>query len=311
MEVVVSSHNLSVLESFSSPTRIKMIELLGEGPMNIKSLSEALAIKPPIVTRHIQMLEQAGIVRSELVAGKRGLQKLCSLNVEQMVLQFKHGAAAAEEKTDEQLSNKKYEVSIPVGMYSSYNVKPSCGLASETNMLGMCDDPRYFADPVHFEAKVVWFSSGFVEYRIPNYMIYNDQPTMLEFTLEICSETPCSSSNMMPSDIIFQINGESIGVWTYPGKFGQGHGVYTPEWWYKDIHHGIMKRIRVNEHGSFIDGVKVSDVTIDDLALTYDREILLRIGCSSTAKNCGGVTLFGKGFGNYNQDIQLALHCKS
>jgi len=309
MEVVVSSQNLSVLECFSSPTRIKIIELLGEEAMNIKSLSEALDIKSPIVTRHIQMLEQAGIVRSELVAGKRGVQKLCSLDIDQMVLQFKRGELGQKEIEPEN-SHKKYEVSIPVGMYSSYHVKPSCGLASETNMLGMCDDPRYFADPLHVEAKVVWFSSGFVEYRIPNYMIYNDKPTMLEFTLEICSETPCTSSNMMPSDILFQINNEPIGTWTYPGKFGSESGVYTPDWWYKDIHHGIMKRIRVNDQGSFIDGVKVSDVTIDQLLLKYDREILLRVGCSSNAKNCGGVTLFGKGFGNYNQDIQMIMHCK-
>ena len=76
------------------------------------------------------------------------------------------------------------------------------------------------------------------------------------------------------------------------------------------IHHGLMKTIRITPLGSFIDGVKVSNVTIGDLSLSYDKELLFRISCSATARNCGGVTLFGKGFGNYNQDIEVTLRCK-
>jgi predicted transcriptional regulator len=300
MEIEVSSRNMRFLECFSSQTRVKMIELLSSQPMNIKSLSEALAIKSPIVTRHIQMLEEAGIVRCESVAGKRGMQKICHLQLSHATLLFK-GALAADER-------KKYAVSIPIGHYSSYQVKPTCGLASATSMIGMCDDPRYFADPEHVSARALWFGSGYVEYRIPNYMINNEQPESLEISLEICSETPCAVSHM-PSDISFAINGAAVGVWTYPGDFGSTRGVYTPEWWYKNIHYGLNKTIRVNGEGSFIDGVRVSDTTIDQLQLAYDKEILFRISCSATAKNCGGVTLFGKGFGNYNQDIEVTLRC--
>lgn len=308
MEVAVTSENSFILECFSSSTRIKMIELLKNTPMNIKGLSQALDIKPPIVTRHIQMLEEAGIVRCELVPGKRGQQKLCFLQLEKMVLNFKPTSESLTKKEIVQ-TGKNYEVFVPVGMYSSYDVKPSCGLASQSNMLGMCDDPRYFADPIHVDASVVWFSSGYVDYRIPNYMIYNDQLASIEIAMEICSETPCSSSQMLPSDIVFSINGKEIGVWTYPGRFGNGGGVFTPNWWHKDIHHGIMKHVRITELGSFIDGVQISEMTIHDLELAYDKEIILRVSCSSNAKNCGGVTIFGKGFGNYNQDIQVILHC--
>lgn len=309
MKVAVTSENSYILECFSSSTRIKMIELLQQGPMNIKMLSEALEIKSPIVTRHIQMLEDAGIVRSELIAGKRGQQKLCHLQIEEMTLTFRGEKQRLEGKKKE-LVGKNYVVHVPVGKYSSYNVQPSCGMASQHHMLGMCDDPRYFADPIHVEAQVLWFSSGYVEYRIPNYMIYNDQLSSIEVSMEICSETPCSSTHMLPSDIIFSINDIEIGTWTYPGQFVKGGGIFTPEWWHKDIHHGIMKHVRINKQGSFIDGVQVSEITINDLNINCDKEIMLRIACSSLAKHRGGVTLFGKGFGNYDQDIQVVLHCK-
>lgn len=300
MEVEVSSRNMKFLECFSSHTRVKMIELLGIQPMNIKSLSQALDIKSPIVTRHIHMLEEAGIVRCESVAGKRGMQKICYLQLTQAMLLFKSVPSMDE--------SKRYTVSLPVGHYSSYQIKPTCGLASDSQMIGMCDDPRYFADPEHVSAKVLWFGSGYVEYRIPNYMVTNETPESLEISMEICSETPCSVSHL-PSDISFMVNGACIGTWTYPGDFGSTKGTYTPEWWYKNIHHGLIKTIRVNKQGSFIDGIQVSDVTIERLMLAYDKEILFRISCSATAKNCGGVTLFGKGFGNYNQDIDVTLRC--
>ncbi|WP_138753204.1 ArsR/SmtB family transcription factor [Paenibacillus sinopodophylli] len=301
MQVEVSSRNMKFLECLSSLTRVKMIELLGVQPMNIKSLSEALDIKSPIVTRHIHMLEEAGIVRSENVAGKRGMQKICHLQLTQTMLLFKSSPAKDEAK--------RYEVSLPVGNYSSYQIKPTCGLASDTQMIGMCDDPRYFADPEHVQAKVLWFGSGFVEYRIPNYMVNNEMPESLELSMEICSDTPCSI-NHLPSDIAFTINGVGVGVWTYPGDFGSTRGLYTPEWWHKNIQHGLIKTIRVNRLGSFIDGIQVSNVTIDQLMLAYDKQIVFRISCSQAAKNCGGVTLFGKGFGNYNQDIEVILRCQ-
>jgi len=305
MEVTVNQDNYVILESFSSPTRIKIIELLNAQPMNITELSEVLNIKPPMVTRHIQMLENAGIVRSELIAGKRGQQKICYLQLDQMVLNFR-GLPPAASKPAQQ----KYEVVIPIGMYSNYDVNPSCGLASNEGMLGLCDDPRYFADPVHRDARVIWFSSGFIEYKIPNYMLFDESVSGLEFTLEICSETPCSSSHLQPSDILFSINGVDVAEWTFPGKMEKGRGVYTPSWWHKDIRHGVMKHIRVTEQGTYIDGLVASPKTVQELGLTAGEEIVLRISSKQDAKRCGGMMLFGSGFGNYNQDIQCTIICK-
>ena len=156
MEIEVSSRNMDFLECLSSQTRVKMIELLGKQAMNIKSLSESLDIKSPIVTRHIHMLENAGIVRCENLPGQRGTQKLCYLDMSHVTLRFNGNRQEEEPRSRD-------SVSLPVGTYSSYEVKPTCGLGSDQGMIGMCDDPRYFANPEHVHAKVLWFGSGFVE----------------------------------------------------------------------------------------------------------------------------------------------------
>ena len=40
MQIEVSTKNMFFLECFSSETRVKIIELLGEEPLNIKQLSQ-------------------------------------------------------------------------------------------------------------------------------------------------------------------------------------------------------------------------------------------------------------------------------
>src|SRR5690349_16159992 len=150
MNIQVHSRNMPFLECFASETRVKIIELLNERPMNIKELAEELGISSAIVTKRIQKLEDAGIVGTESTSGTRGRRKVCHLIPDSVTLQV---------KTRELPERNRYEVSIPVGQYSGYQVKPTCGLASETAVLGMIDDPRYFSDPDHIRAKHIWFGS--------------------------------------------------------------------------------------------------------------------------------------------------------
>ena len=128
----------------------------------------------------------------------------------------------------------------------------------------------------------------------------------IEISLEICSEAPGYNEDR-PSDIVFSLNGTRIGMWTSPGDFGGSRGVFTPEWWNHGTQHGLLKTIRICEDGSFIDGVRCSGVRITDLKIDYGKEILLRIENPETAANVGGVNIFGKGFGNYNQDINVVM----
>ncbi len=279
-----------------------MIELLNERPMNIKELADAVGLSSAIVTKHVQKMEEAGLLVTESIAGKRGMQKLCRIALDELTLVLKQGPAAERRLAPA----NRYEVSLPVGQYSSCAVKPTCGLASEHGMIGMVDDPRYFSDPEHVKASHLWFGSGFVEYRIPNYLLRNQTALSLDISLEICSEAPGFNENW-PSDISFYVNDFLLGTWTCPGDFGETRGVYTPEWWINRSQYGLLKTLSVGPTGAYIDGVRLSDVTLDALGLAYGETISFRIAALETARHVGGVTLFGKGFGNYNQDIHVSL----
>jgi len=299
MNLEVNRRNLAFLECLSSETRLHMIELLNERPMNIKDLADAMSLSSAIVTKHVQKLEDSGIVHTESVAGRRGMQKLCRLALDAVALQFRTSSPAPAPPN-------RYTVALPVGQYAAYQVKPTCGLASEHGIIGMQDDPRYFSDPDHVKASHLWFASGFVEYRIPNYLLSNQKAASLDIEMEICSEAPGFNENW-PSDITFSINGVTVGTWTCPGDFGAERGKFTPAWWTDRSQYGLLKTLSVHADGSYIDGVRLSDVTIGDLRLAYGESIRFTIASREDARNCGGVTLFGKGFGNYNQDIQFSI----
>ncbi|MFW6030834.1 MAG: transcriptional regulator, partial [Halanaerobiales bacterium] len=60
-------------------------------------------------------------------------------------------------------------------------------------------------------------------------------------------------------------------------------------------------------YGVYIDGVKISNTTLDDLNLTFKSDLIFRLSVPKDAKNVGGLTIYGKNFGNYNQDIHVRL----
>jgi predicted transcriptional regulator len=298
MFLEVSTHNMPFFECLSSESRIRIIELLNEKPMNIKDLAVSLGISSAIVTKHVQKLQKAGIVQCESIAGIRGLQKICRLHLDQAVLQFLH------KKQDE----PTYTASIPVGQYAAFEVKPTCGLASASQIIGIIDDPRYFADPQHVHANHLWFGSGYVEYRIPNFIHGHQQLRSLSISFEICSEAP-GYNDQWPSDISFFINDVPLGLWTCPGDFGSQKGVHTPDWWMHGTQHGLLKTLNVHQEGTYLDGVRMSNVTVSDLSMAAAKDVSFRIASLESSAYCGGISLFGKHFGNYNQDIEVSMHC--
>ena len=100
-----------------------------------------------------------------------------------------------------------------------------------------------------------------------------------------------------------------VGTWTCPGNFSDVRGKLTPSWWNaKYSQYGLLKYLRVNRDDTGIDGVKLSDANIDDLALEDSPFITLRIGIKPDAINPGGLTIFGKDFGNYPHDLTISLY---
>ena len=54
--------------------------------------------------------------------------------------------------------------------------------------------------------------------------------------------------------------------------------------------------------------MKISDVTINALHLDYTSSIRFRLAVEEDSTHVGGLTLYGKTFGNYAQDIQVSIN---
>ena len=94
----------------------------------------------------------------------------------------------------------------------------------------------------------------------------------------------------------------------YQNNHGARRGKYTPGWWkLEGSQYGLFKHIRVSEKGSFVDGVRISEVTLKDIAIWEHHSITVSIGVEKESSHVGGVNIFGKGFGNYIQDLILRI----
>jgi predicted transcriptional regulator len=288
---------IDLCKALSSPVRIQILKLLAERKqINLNEIATQLELTNGAITQHMKPLLDADLVEFIYTSGKRGSQKICTLKEHKFMIDILANVDR----------NSMYEIEIPVGNFTRYKVYPTCGIATRTALIGEVDEPRYFDAPEIKGAGILWFTKGFVEYRIPNYLKKNQIMQELQISFEISSEAPGVCSNW-PSDIHFALNNIELGYWTSPGDFGGDvHGIFTPDWWDPNWNsYGLLKLLSINKEGTYIDGGKISDVNIDMLAIDSDSPIVFRIAVPDDAKNVGGATLFGKGFGNYNQDIRI------
>lgn len=301
MKLDISKQSLPVYEALASEVRLKMIHLLSRQEMNVKQLAEALGLSSAIMTMHVKKLERAGLIETRMVPGRGGARKVCKLVTSTIEIVF-----PAKETPQPRMF---HEIEVSVGHYTDIHAEPTCGLATTEKIIGIFDEPRCFLDPERVNAKILWFGQGHVEYKAPNYLMPSQEPQALEISFEICSEAP-SVNDKWPSDISFYLNGVLLGCWTSPGDFGgsSGRGKYTPDWWLAEVnHYGLLKVLKIDHTGTFIDGHRISDVTIDDVDIR-NKHFTFRFAVLEDAKNVGGLTLFGTGFGNYNQDIKFRLY---
>lgn len=298
MLLEINKESLPVYEALASEVRLHIIQLLSKNKLNIKELSEALGISSPIVTKHVKKLEDAGIIRTEKIPGKSGLQRISILKVDCIEINF---------PTKISQSYATYETSVPVGHFTNYHVVPTCGIATTEDIIGTLDDPRFFMDPRRMDARILWFTQGFIEYKSPNFLREEDELQQIEISFEIASEAPLSNGNW-PSDITFSLNGLELGTWISPGDYADKRGKYTPDWWPPNINqYGLLKTLRITTHGTYMDDELLSKKTIHDIH-TQSDVWNLRMEVKEEATNIGGVTIFGKEFGNYNQDIFFKVY---
>jgi predicted transcriptional regulator len=295
-----SARGSQVIRALSSDVRAAILNLLQSQTLNVSEIAVALGATMSATSEHVKVLSEAGLITTEMTPGTRGLQKACGRAVDAVVIKLPAPSPR---------SGRVIELSMPVGAFTDFDVSPTCGMLDANGAIGMFDDARSFYEPGRVEAQLLWFHHGWVEYRFPNRIRRGERIESLHLSMEICSEAPLHNDTW-PSDIHVSVNGVGLGVWTSPGDFGGQRGVLTPDWWSSaNTQFGLMKVWRVTEAGSFVDGMPISDTTTDDLALDEQEFVSVRIAVPADGANVGGVNIFGRGFGNYPQDIALRVQC--
>lgn len=293
-----SEDDQQVLKALSSEKRLRILELLSDKPRNVSEIAAALDFPLSTANMHISSLEDAGLLITDLHPGERGLQKICARAYTTIIIEF--SAATSAEKP-------AIELSMPIGAYVDCEIQPTCGLASDESIIGILDDVASFYDPERTQAQLLWFHQGYVEYRFPNRLSSGSDLQSLQLSLELCSEAPLHHDDY-PSDITVSINNVELGTWRSPADFGGQQGALTPGWWASNnTQYGLLKIWKADHNGCYIDGVRLSSTTIDELHLMDYPYIAVKIEVKATAENVGGVNIFGQKFGNYPQDIMLHL----
>lgn len=291
--------SVAIFRALASDARARILEHLAERDMNINELSLALRIAQPSVSKHVQILEEAGLVTSDYLAAPQGTQKRCRRVHDRLIVEMGGGPAHKESLA---------EIEVPIGMYTGFEGIPTCGLATRERFVGHLDNPASFFLPERADAQILWSSGGYVEYAFTNSLPLEAQITAVDLAVELGSEAP-GFNNDYPSDITLWLNGIEVGTWTSPGDLGGTRGRLNPPWWHDNQNqHGALKVWRVDTAGTSVDGLRVSEVNLQSLGIRPWETTRVRIGIKPGARHQGGFTLFGRGFGNYEQDLMLRLH---
>lgn len=288
----------NVGKALASSVRIEILMLLYQDSLFISEIAKILNIPPSSTAFHVRQLEKAGLIRMEEQPGSRGTMKVCSRK-----LDFLHICLLKKNKD----TNRVLSEEMPVGAFTACKVYPTCGLTSASGVIGMEDTEYSFYDARRFQAGLIWTSAGYFEYKFANSLPKEAQPKGIRLSMEICSEAPGYQENWK-SDLTVWVNEKECGTWTCPGDFGSRRGRLNPPLWADGTsQYGLLTTWEVSQKGSFINGIRVGDTSIYDLELVGKPYVNIKIGNKEDAKYVGGMNIFGKDFGDYEQNIVLSI----
>ena len=210
--------------------------------------------------------------------------------------------------SSESSSNNTYFLEIPIGSFSSHQVSAPCAMCSDTEAIKPLDDPVVFNSSFKSKCELLSFTKGWVEYSILTHEFQAHKINSITFSMEICSECP-NYNNHWKSDITFWINGIEVATYRSLGDYGGRRGNLTPQWWANgSTQYGMLVNLTITDNGTFINGEKVTEISLRDIYPTKFSDLKFRIGVKDNARYVGGINLFGKNFGDYNQAINFIVN---
>ena len=284
----------AVCRALGSQKRLDILNQLHEKPCTIVEIAKNNCCTNATAMFHLDLLEKAQLIRSQYIPSKKGRALVYFLSFEKVL--FSRDVAVSQTK------KRVFEQSMPVGMYTdvtdidfvSYAKSEYEGNALKSGLF----------DPNRLDAGIIWSFGGQITYTFSNFFDDADKtPEELRFSLELCSEISFYR-NDWKSEITFWINGVEVATYLSPGDFGGTRGKLNPDWWGdNNTQYGLLVTLSVRKDGTYLNDKLASPVTVDELKLNEGNKILFRLGNKKDATYYGGFNLFGKTFGNYEQDI--------
>lgn len=283
-------------KALSSSIRVDIIKLLYQHSLNIAEIAEMMSIPASSAALHVRVLEEAGLINTEVQPGERGSMKLCSRKCDYVTIRLESPPEPA---------NETISVNMPIGAYTDCKISPTCGLVTERENIGNEDMLYPFYLPERVDAQLLWSSSGYVEYLFP----YSTPkfPKQLSISFEICSEAPNYREDWK-SDLTLWVNGIEVCTWTSLGDYGVRRGRLNPSWWRKgNTQYGMLTTCSISDNGTSLNGQRSSACVLQDLGLSGQPFVKVRIGNKPNARNIGGFNLFGDKFGDHAQAIVMTI----
>ncbi len=278
-----------LFECLAAPARMEILRLvLSKEADSLDYLAKTLHLTNGAITQHVKKMCDAGIIKLIDLPGKRGTAKRPVPVLDRVIIDI----AAELENESEKTFN------LPIGSFSSANVKPYCALASVNGWIGERDDPRYFTYPERSDAALIYFNSGKIGFTLPT---PSKRPLKsISASFEISSK-PYGHGRRRQSAATFYMNDTLLGTHTVDGEFTDRKGLFTPSGFDGIAQYGKYKTLTVNGDGSYFDGIKIGNATVD--SLDFDP-LVFYIATDS------GLALFGNGYGDYDCGIKIKTEYK-
>ncbi len=288
-----------IVQALNASVRRKIMTMLSTASYSIADLAKKLKLPISTVSFHVNILRKAGFINVTVKRNTRGNAKIISRQIDNLSLDFL--------VDNSQTEHRFFSMEIPIGSFTDAEIEAGCGMASTQGIIIADDTPGVFFSPERYQAQILWFSKGYIEYRIPNYMLKDKQVNSVMFSMELCSEAP-NYRNEWESEITFWVNGVEVATYVSPGDFGGRRGRLNPDWWSDfSTQYGMMKSLKITQECVFLDETPVSTQNIKKLKLQNGNYITLRIGIKKDAKHQGGMNLFGEHFGDFSQGLVYAV----
>lgn len=289
---------LEVSKALANELRLSIIFLLSETSYTVNEIAAKLDIPLSTAAMNIKILENADIIRTEYSPGKRGLKKLCSRKFDSLNLELENPRSMK--------NFEEYLIDIPTGSYNDCNVEATCGMAGRHSFLIPEDMPEFFFAANRHKAEILWFTKGYVNYKVTNPITKHMQVHEVEISFEACSEAP-NYRSQYPSDITVRFNDIILGTWICKGDYGGRPGILNPKWWSSSLtQYGELSSWKITNTGTFLNNIKISDITLKEVDL-YRLFWEIRISVEEDAKNKGGINIFGRHFGDHDQNINVKI----